>query len=141
MEPIAPDRPAGKAEQDQRSDISSLPAMSVDPDTGTGGAANATASYGELTQANLTYLDRRNQPGVADAEVAPTATTQELATLTGRMLRPSSNCVWAFAKIHLWVSRREQDFVQSFSQCVESVSATKHPLLPSRHRSTCRSGC
>ena len=89
MEPIAPDRPAGKAEQDQLSDISSFPAMSVDPDTGTGGAANATANYGELTQANLTYLDRRNQPGVADAEVAPTATTQELATLTGRMLRPN----------------------------------------------------
>ena len=89
MEPIAPDRPAGKAEQDQLSDISSLPAMSVDPDTGTGGAANATANYGELTQANLTYLDRRNQPGVADAEVAPTATTQELATLTDRMLRPN----------------------------------------------------
>ena len=89
MEPTAPDRPAGKAEQDQLSDISSLPDMSVDPDTGTGGAANATANYGELTQANLTYLDRRNQPGVADTEVAPTATSQELATLTGRMLRPN----------------------------------------------------
>ena len=90
MEPNAPVGPAGKVEQDQLSDISSLPAMSVDPDTGTGGTANATAHVGELTQANLTYLARRNQPGVADTEVAPTATSQELATLTGRMLRPNS---------------------------------------------------
>ena len=90
MEPTAPVGPAGKVEQDQLSDISSLPAMSVDPDTGTGGTANATANVGELTVANLTYLDRRNQPGVADTEVAPTATSQELATLTGRMLRPNA---------------------------------------------------
>ena len=64
--------------------------MSVDPDIGTGGTANVTANVGELIQANLTYLDRRNQPGVADTEVAPTATSQELATLTGRILRPNA---------------------------------------------------
>ena len=90
MEPAAPIGPAGNAEQDQLSDISSLPAMSVDPDTGTGGTANATANVGELAVANLTYLDRRNQPGVADTEVASAATPQELATLTGRMLRPNA---------------------------------------------------
>ena len=90
MEPTAPVGPAGKVEQDQLSDISSLLAMSVDPDTGTGGTVNATANVGELTVANLTYLDWRNQPGVADAEVAPTATSHELATLTGRMLRPNA---------------------------------------------------
>ena len=90
MEPTAPIGPAGKVEQDQLSDISPLPAMSINPDIGTGGTANTTANIGELTQANLTYLDRRNQPGVADTEVAPTATSQELATLTGRMLRPNA---------------------------------------------------
>ena len=63
MEPTAPVGPAGKVEQDQLSDISSLPAMSVEPDTGTGGAANATANVGELAVANLTYLDRRALSG------------------------------------------------------------------------------
>ena len=51
MEPNAPVGPAGKVEQDQLSDISSLPAMSVDTHTGIGGTANATADVGELTQA------------------------------------------------------------------------------------------
>ena len=87
MEPVAPVGPAGNAEQDGLSDISSLPAMSVEPDTGTG---NVPANVGELTVANLTYLDRRNQRGVADTDVVSVATLQEFASLTGRMLRPNA---------------------------------------------------
>ena len=90
MEPAAPVGPAGNVEQDVLSDINSLPAMSVDPDTGTGGTANAAANVGEFTVANLTYLDRRNQPEIADTEVVPVATSQEVASLTGRMLRPNA---------------------------------------------------
>ena len=74
MEPAAPVGPAGNAEQDVLSDISSLPAMSVEPDTGTGGTANAAANVGEFTVANPTYLDRRNQPGMADTDVVSVTT-------------------------------------------------------------------
>ena len=74
MEPAAPVGPAGNAEQDGLSDIGSLPAMSVEPDTGTGGTANVPNNVGELTVANLSYLDRRNQARVADADVVSVST-------------------------------------------------------------------
>ena len=90
MEPAAPVGPAGNVEQDVLSDISSLPAMSVEPDTGAGGIANAAANVGKLTVANLTYPDRRNQPGVADTDVVSVATPQEFASMKGRMLRPNA---------------------------------------------------
>ena len=90
MEPAAPVGLAVNAEQDGLSDISSLPAMSVEPDTGTGGTADVPATVGELTVANLTYLDRRNQPGVADTDVVSVASPQEFASLTGTMLRPNA---------------------------------------------------
>ena len=72
MDPAAPVGPAGTVEQAVLSDISSLPAMSVDPDTGTGGIAIASPNVGDLTVANLSHLDRRNQPGLADGDCAST---------------------------------------------------------------------
>ena len=57
MDPAAPVGPAGTAEQDGFSDISSLPAMPVDPGTGAGGTAIFSTNVGDLTVANLSYLD------------------------------------------------------------------------------------
>ena len=94
MNPAAPVGPAGTAEQDGFSDISSLPAMSVDPDTGTGGIAIVSPNVGDLTVANLSCLDRRNQPGAADGDIAPNTTPMEIASLTGRVLTQACATVY-----------------------------------------------